>query len=180
MRTTMSTRTMAIAAAVLFISGVAAGAFAARQTVSPSLYVAKPPADAARALLDVARVVAEDGSWENIYVGRTYYLGGMKEEGERILDRVATSKRVKASDHFRIGKAYADAGNWEKAKAAFQRVETMEPDDTDWLVEVGAYYNLNGDRQKAEELFGRAFARPTGNPYNVAKAAGSYVGVTPQ
>ncbi len=29
-------------------------------------------------------------------------------------------------------------------------------------------------------LFGRAFARPTGNPYNVAKAAGSYLGVHPQ
>lgn len=180
MITHLSTRTITLGAAAIFICGLAAGAYAARQTVSPSLYVAKPSVDAARALLDVARVVAEDGSWENIYVGRTYYLGGMKEEGERILDRVATSRKVKASDHFRIGKAYADAGNWEKAQAAFERVEALKPNDTDWLVEMGAYYNLNGNRQKAEELFSRAFAKPTGNPYNVAKAAGSYVGVTPQ
>ena len=180
MTNTTSTWKLSCAAAAIFVLGLSAGLLAGRQTVSPSLYVAKPPTDAARAILDVARVVAEDGSWENIYVGRTYLLGGMKEEGERMLQRVATSKKVKASDFFRIGKAYADGGDWPKARDAFERVIALAPDDTDWMVESGAYYNLNGDRTRAEELFGRAFAKPTGNPYNVAKAAGSYVGVTPQ
>lgn len=171
---------LVVAATTLFVAGMAAGAWAGRQTVRPSLYVAKPPEEAARALLDVARLVAEDGSWENIYIGRTYYLAGLKEDGQRILDAVATSRKVEASDFFRIGKAYADAGDWDKARPAFERVLEMSPNDTDWLVEMGAYYNINGDRTKAEELFGRAFAKPTGNPYNVAKAAGSYLGVRPQ
>ena len=171
---------LATAAVAVFVLGLVAGVYAAKQSVLPSLYVAKPPAEAARALLTVATTVAEDGSWENIYVGRTYYLGGMKEEGARILEEVATSKRVKASDFFRIGKAYADGGDWAKAREAFERVVALEPDDTDWMVEIGAYYNLNGDRTRAEALFERAFAKPTGNPYNVAKAAGSYIGVTPQ
>ena len=177
---TIARPTLMAAGLGLFLTGLTTGVLAGRQTVSPALYTGKAPEEAARALLDVSRRAAEDGSWENIYIGRTYYHGGMKEDGQRILEEWAARPKAEASDLFRIGKAYADAGDWEKARPHFERVLTMAPKDTDWLVEIGTYYNLNGDRAKAEEIFGRAFAKPTGNPYNIAKAAGSYVGVKPQ
>ena len=67
----------------------------------------------------------------------------------------------------------------EVDEAAFDKVLQLAPDDEDWLAEIGAYYNLKGDRAKAEELFARSFKTESNNVYNTAKAAGSYVGVVP-
>ena len=70
-------------------------------------------------------------------------------------------------------------GEWDKARSAFDTVIAMKPKDADWLAEIGAYHNLQGDREKAEELFQRSFA--AGNSLNnVLNVAGSYVGVTPR
>ena len=41
-----------------------------------------------KALLAVAKQQAGKGSWERIGVGRVYYLGGMKAEGQAIFDEV--------------------------------------------------------------------------------------------
>jgi hypothetical protein len=48
------------------------------------------------------------------------------------------------------------------------------------LAEAGAYYNLHGDRAKAEELFTRAFAAESDDPWAYAMAAASYLGKNPR
>jgi Leu/Phe-tRNA-protein transferase len=42
---------------------------------------------------------------------------------------------------------------------------------------VGAYYNLHGDRAKAEELFDRSFAQASVEVWHTVNLAGSYLGV---
>jgi hypothetical protein len=44
---------------------------------------------------------------------------------------------------------------------------------------AGCWYNMNGDRAHAEELFNKAFARSPNEMWHYALAAGSYVGVKP-
>ena len=176
----MRHRTWAIVSGLAFIAGGLAGTILAKkEDVPPSVYSGKPPAEAASALLGIARAYAEEGSHENIHVARVYLLGGMEAEGEAILQRVLSGAEVKAGDWIRAGRVYAQAGRWDEARRAFDRVVEMEPRDEDWLAEVGAFYNLNGDRSKAEELFARSFAE---KPLlkNILAAAGSYVGVDPR
>ncbi len=55
----------------------------------------------------------------------------------------------------------------------------MAPKDEDWLAEIGAYYDLQGDREKAEELFGRSFERGS-SLKNTLAIAGSYIDVEPR
>ena len=62
------------AAAALFV--LAAQAAFAAQKIAPSQYHDKDKQEAARALLEVAKVQAGKGSWERIAIGRIYYLGG--------------------------------------------------------------------------------------------------------
>ncbi|HEV8580431.1 MAG TPA: tetratricopeptide repeat protein [Thermoanaerobaculia bacterium] len=165
--------------AATFLLGTVVGAWAAKKMIDPGVYIGKPPQEAALALLPFAKQSAENGSWENIFVGRVYYLSGHKAEGQAIFDTITSGKKVEGGDWFRIGKIYFEAGEWDKAKAAFDKVVQKDSDDADWLAEIGAYYNLKGDRAKAEELFGRSFKLDSNNSYNTAKAAGSYVGVVP-
>lgn len=172
-------RSLICAIVATFLLGVVVGAWAAKKSIDPGLYAGKQPKEAAAALLPIAKQQAEKGSWENIFVGRVYYLSGQKAEGQAIFDAVTGGKKVEGGDWFRIGKVYYEAGEWDKARAAFEKVVQMSPDDADWLAEIGAYYNLKGDRAKAEELFGRSFKLDSNSVYNTAKAAGSYVGVVP-
>lgn len=175
----MKKATISVIAAA-FVLGTVVGAWAAKKAmIDPSVYTAKPPKEAAAALLPFARQAAENGSWENIFVGRVHYLAGNKAEGQAIFDAVTSRKKVEGGDWFRIGKVYYEAGEWDKARAAFDKVLQLAPDDEDWLAEIGAYYNLKGDRAKAEELFARSFKIESNNVYNTSKAAGSYVGVVP-
>jgi hypothetical protein len=78
----MKTRSSLIAA-LLFVLGVAVG-FAARKGVDPATYRGKSNKEAAKALLKLAETQAGKGSWERIAVGRIYYLGGMKAEGQAL------------------------------------------------------------------------------------------------
>lgn len=61
-----------------------------------------------------------------------------------------------------------------------KKVLEMDPKDDSAYAEAGAYYNLHGDRAKAESLFGVSFERNPGNLWNTLAAAGSYLGVKPQ
>jgi tetratricopeptide (TPR) repeat protein len=88
--------------------------------------------------------------------------------------------KAEAGDWIRAGRLYYQAGEWDKAKSAFDKVVAMKPKDEDWLAEIGAYYNLQGDREKAEELFQRSFSLDPQSLNNLLTAAGSYVGVTPR
>ena len=164
--------------AVAFVLGTVMGAWARKAPFDTASYTGKPPAEAAAGLLAIGRKLAGKGSWENIAVGRVYYLSGQKAEGQAIFDAIL-QKKAEGGDWFRVGKVYYEAGEWDKAKAAFDKVLELAPKDEDWLAEIGAYYNLKGDRAKAEELFGRSFGSDPENLYNTVKAAGSYVKVVP-
>jgi tetratricopeptide (TPR) repeat protein len=151
-----------------------------RAVFTPDLFQGKDPKAAAEALLDGAMQLAEDGSWERIAVGRAWYLGGDKARGQQILDAVTTSKRVVASDWFRVGRIHAEAGEWEKAKAAFEKALAADPGDDSGALEYGALANVNGDRAKAEELFARSMKKKPREFWHWVNAGGSYLGVKPQ
>jgi tetratricopeptide (TPR) repeat protein len=160
----------------LFVFGVAVGS--AAKKAEPSAYRSKSKQEAAKALLAAAKVQAGHGSWERIAIGRVYYLGGMKPEGEAIFQDVL-AKKPESSDLFRIARVYREAGEWPKAKELFDRYVKASPKDDKGLAEVGAYYMLNGDRAAAEDLFDRSFKLES-ELWATVSAAGSYVGVAPQ
>ncbi len=169
-----------VSLAVVFILGVASGAYASRKaTLVPGLYAGKPPAEAAAALLGAAQQLSEKGTWENIAVGRVYYLSGDKAKGQAIFDGITGSK-AEAGDWVRIGRVYWEAGDWDKARPAFDKVLQEKPDDEDWLAEIGAYYLIKGDRAHAEELFARSFKAEPNSLWNALRAAGAYLKVRPQ
>jgi len=165
-----------VAIAAAWLAGVAVGK--AAKDVEPGLWEDRSPEDAARALLDKALVQAEDGSWERIAVGRVHYLAGNTERGQAIFDEYLGG-RGEPSDRLRIARVYIEAGEWDKAEPLLERVVADAPKDADWLAEAGAYYNLNGERDKAEALFRRSFERESSSLWNTLRAAASYSGVAP-
>lgn len=168
-----------------FVSGVVVGvlagvaiSWAGRKVVDPGLYTDVEPREAGKALLQLAREDAGKGSWERIAVARFYILGGERALGEEIIGEVLGHK-PEASDWMRIGRVWAEAGDWARARDMFVQVVEAKPKDSDWLAEIGAYYNLNGEREKAEELFLRSFEEEADDYENLAIAGGSYMGVKP-
>ena len=164
---------------VIFLLGVAGGVGAAKLKATSALYAGKTPADAAAALLEAAEPFTEGGSWETIFVARVRYLSGDTQGGDAIFNSILGRRKAEAGDFVRVGRVYREAGEWEKARAMFEQVLAMQPEDADWLAEIGAYYNLEGDRARAEQLFARSLAEDPANSYNIAKMAGSYIGVIP-
>lgn len=167
----------AVLMSMVFTFGIAVGAFAARKGVDSSLYRSKDKKAAGQELLVLAKKQAGKGSWEQIAVGRVYYLGGMKSEGQAIFDAV-TAKKPESSDWFRIARVYREAGEWNKAAETFEKALKMEP-DAKWLAEVGAYYLEKGDRAKAEEYFDRSFKAADDEVWSTVNMAAGYLGVDP-
>lgn len=167
--------TVVICAVVLLVSIVGV---AKKIPVPADIYVNAAPEAAAEALLERGLEEAGKGSWERIGVARFWYLGGDTERAESVFADY-TGAKPDVSDLIRIGRVYAEAGDWEKARELLDRVVEMKPEDEDWLAEVGAWYNLNGDRERAEELFQRSFELDPDNWENLAMAGGSYRGVVP-
>ncbi|MFL6245905.1 MAG: tetratricopeptide repeat protein [Thermoanaerobaculia bacterium] len=163
---------------VVFAMGVAAGAFG-KKGFDTSMYRGKDKKEAGKALLVLAKQQAGKGSWERIGVGRVYYLGGMKSEGQAIFDEV-TAKKPEPTDWWRIGRVYFEAGEWDKAQAAFEKSLAKNPNDDKGLAELGAYYMIKGDRAKAEELYDKSYSIESGEVWNTAMIAGGYLGVKPQ
>lgn len=153
-------------------------AHAGKKHVEVPAYGSMSKADAASALLKRAMVEAGDGTWERIAVGRVYYLGGMKAEGQAIFDAVL-SKKHDPSDMFRVARGYREAGEWPRAKALFDSALEGNTKDTKGLAEVGGYCLLNGDRAGAKALFDRSF-RIESEMWATVSAAGAYVGVSPE
>jgi tetratricopeptide (TPR) repeat protein len=147
---------------------------------SADIFKDKEPKVAAAALLDGALQLAESGSWERIAVGRAWYLGGDKTKGQQIFDEVTGSKRVEGSDWFRVGRVYAEAGEWDKAKGAFDRALAIDTNDDTGMIEYGALANINKDRAKAEELFEKAMRKKPREFWHWVNAGGSYLGVRAQ
>ena len=151
-----------------------------RLTFTPDLIKGKDSGEAATALLDGALELAEGGSWERIAVGRAWYLGGDKGKGQQIFDAVSSGRDVEDSDWFRIARVYAEAGEWDKAQAAFDKGLAMNKDDDSGMVEYGAVANVFKDRAKAESLFEQAFKKKPREFWHWVNAGGSYLGVRPQ
>lgn len=173
----MKIRTAALAG-VLFVSGIAVGT--AAQKIATPAYRDKPQPDAAFALLSGAKVLAGKGSWERIAIGRVYYLGGHKAEGQAIFDDVLGND-PDSSDLFRIGRVYREAGEWERAKPLLARYADANPKDETQLAEIGAYHLMNGDRAGAEAYYDRAFkAKSKPEFWALVAAAGGYLNVAPQ
>jgi tetratricopeptide (TPR) repeat protein len=163
----------------IFLVGAAAGIASSKVKVEPGLFTSKAPAAASADLLQAAETIAGNDTWEEIAVGRVEYLSGKKADGQSIFDRVLASPKVKAGDYIRVARVYLEAKQWDKAQPLLDKVVELEPKDEDWLAEVGAWYNLHGNRARAEELFARSLAQENSSVYNTAKMAGSYVGVAP-
>ena len=151
-----------------------------RPAFSADLYRDKEPAVAAAAFLDGALRLAENGSWERIAVGRAWYLGGDKARGQQLFDQVTSSKDVEGSDWFRVARVYTEAGEWDKAEAAFDRALAIDKDDDSGMLEYGALANVHKDRAKAEALFARAFQKKPREFWHWVGAGGSYLGVQPE
>ena len=135
---------------------------------------------AAEALLTAGMKAAGDGSWERIAIAATYYEGfADKSRGQAMLDELSGAKAA-ASDFRRIARFYAELGEWAKARPLYDKAISMKPKDGGLLAEAGAYYNVNGDRQTAEELFARSFTAEDDSPWNYAMAAASYLGKKPR
>ena len=178
----MRGRTVGIAV-VSFVVGLttqAGLAQAKRLSYSPDLVKGKAAPEAAAVLLDGALQLAGNGSWERIAVGRAWYLGGDKARGQAIFDQVTSNRRVEGSDWFRIGRIYAEAGEWDKAQPAFERAVEMDRADDSGLMQYGALANVFKDREKAEELIGRAMKLEPREFWHWVAAGGSYLGVRPQ
>lgn len=172
-------KTTAVTMFFVFALGMAAGAFAAKKGIDMSLYRGVDKKEAATALLQLAKKQAGKGSWERIGVGRVYYLAGMKAEGQAIFDEV-TSRKPEPTDWWRIGRVYWEAGEWDKARHAFEQSLAKNPNDDKGLAELAAYYMIQGDRAKAEELIDKSFAIENDEVWNTAAIAAGYLGVKPQ
>ena len=164
------------------IGGLAQRGFAkgTKPTFDPAVLQGSDTKAIAGKLLDQALVLAGDGSWERIAVGRVWYLGGDKAKGQQIFDGVTGGKKVADSDWFRIARVYAQAKEWEKADAAFGKALALDPEDNDGRVEHASYMNLHGDRAKAEAVFAKVIAAQPDRMYHYTNAAGSYLGVIPE
>ncbi|MBK5259246.1 MAG: tetratricopeptide repeat protein [Thermoanaerobaculia bacterium] len=165
-----------LAAAMMLVVGFAGGLEA--KNVDSSAFRGKSKKDAGKALLDEALKQAGKGSWERIAVGRVYYLGGMKAEGQKIFEEVL-AKKPEWSDKYRVARVYWEAGEWKKAQPIFDEYVTKNPKDDKGIAEVGSFYLLQGNRERAEELFVQSFKRAD-EVWSTVNAAGAYLGVQPQ
>jgi tetratricopeptide (TPR) repeat protein len=169
-------RILVVATTFFAIGFLAASIWAKTQKVDPATFLGKEPKAAAAALLSAAEVQAGDGSWELIAVGRIYYLSGDKAKGQIIFDKVA--KVAKKEDWERIAKVYMEAREWDKAEPVLQKVLTLAQDDDSGQALLGSFYNLQGQRGKAEELFSKSLKKGD-SVWNTLDAAASYLGIQP-
>jgi tetratricopeptide (TPR) repeat protein len=142
-------------------------------------YVAKEPKAASAALLAGAEKLAGDDTWQRIGVGRVAYLSGDKQKAETLFGSVLSNPKLGKSDVYRIATAYAAGKNWEKAKPLFERAIAMDPTDDSGILKAACWFNLNGERARAEELFGKALGKSPDDVWHYILSAGSYVGVEP-
>jgi tetratricopeptide (TPR) repeat protein len=142
-------------------------------------YLGVEPKVAAAALLKEAEVLAKDDTWQRIGIGRVLYQSGDKKTGEAQLEAVLGGSKVGKSDLYRIATAYASAKDWAKAKPVFERAIAMDLEDDTGILKAACWFNLNGERQRAEELFGIALGKSPDDVWHYILSAGSYVGVAP-
>lgn len=172
-------KSVAVAAvAVVFVAGMSVG-YSAKLRPMATMYHGRSAPEAGKALLDMAMVQAGKGSWERIAIGRAYYLGGSRAEGQKIFDELLSGKHDDG-DAYRIARVYQQAGEWDKARPMFDQYLAANPKEAKDLAEVGGYYYAQGDHATAEALFDRAFAADDGEVWATIDVADAYMGVKPQ
>lgn len=175
----MKNWTVAVAVAAVFAAGVGVGHGAKRAPASTD-YRGQDGRAAAQTLLDIGMSqIGRKDSWERIGIGRVYYLGGFKAEGQQIFNDLMAGKHDD-SDVFRIARIYQEAGEWDKARPLFDRYLRDNPEEEKDLAEVGAFYLLEGDRETAEALFDRSYDVEREEIWATLDIAGAYLGVKPQ
>jgi len=171
-------RSLATFSLLAFVLG-AASAIAAKKAFDPKAYYEGMDAPAAvEALLARAEVLAEGGSWERIAIARVRYLSGDKPKGQAMIDGVLKGK-VATSDLYRIATIYALAEEWDKAKPLFEKAIAADPADDRSVMEAACWFNLNGDRVRAEQLFRAAYDESPDEVWHYIAAAGSFAGLKP-
>ena len=97
-------------------------------------------------------------------------------EGDRLsllqtLERAAALEPRNAAVHSFMGRAHAESGSYDAAKACFKRVLAVEPDHAEAHLDLGTVYRLEGDLSHAEDAYRRALALAPAAPlahYNLA------------
>ncbi len=169
----------ALVVAVL-VTGITVGTLATdSKKVIQAQWKGKPPREAASYLLDVATAQAGKGSWERIAVARIHYLSGDRSKGQPILEEYLGAKG-EVSDLIRIARIYVEAKEWDKARAVYERVIQRDPRDAPKLSEFGALLYVNGERERGEEMFQRAFDESPDDVFVTAAAGGALLGLPPQ
>lgn len=146
---------------------------------SSGMLTGKSNAEKAAILLDGAAELAGSGSWEQIAVGRAWYLGGNKEKGQGFFDRVTSTSKVEASDWLRVGMVYLEAHEADKAKAAFNHALALTESDSKMAAQIGAALIVAGDVAKGEETFNTALTKRPKDYWGWLAAGGAYLNVTP-
>ena len=178
----MGTPFRRLRALALFGIGLSVGWALAKSSTArtdPSLYKGKEANSAAEALLQTAVSQAGDDSWQNIAIGRVYYLSGNREKGETFFQK-ATARKPGKEDWRRISRIHAEAKEWDKAATAMGKALSLDPKDEGNQAELGAILILKGDRAGAESQFDSSFKRKPDEFWNTINAAGAYLGVSPQ
>lgn len=134
--------------------------------------------EAAALLFAEGERLAAGDTWQKIGAGRVAYQSGDKAKGEALFDGVLAGKHDK-NDLQRIATAYAAGKNWDKAKPLFEQAIAMDAGDDSGILKAACWFNLNGDRARAEELFRMAFAHAPDHAWHYILASGSYQGVAP-
>ncbi len=150
-----------------------------RASFTPDLIAGKTAAEKAAAFLDGAVEMSGNGSWELIAIGRAWYLGGNKEKGQALFDRVTSNKKVESSDWYRIGHVYAEAGERDKAKAAFDKFGALESGSEKNMILYGAALLVTGDQAEGEEHIAQAMTKRPRDFWGWTAAGGAYLGVMP-
>lgn len=142
------------AAAAITIVGLAGTAHARPKPtrITTEAYHGQAPQQAAGALLDAARGQTEDGSWEEIAIGRIYYLGGRRAEGEALF-KAMLDRTQKTSDVYRIARVYMEAGEWPRARPLLERMLTMKEADAGDVLRAARTFAQHKEWQRAKPLF---------------------------
>jgi tetratricopeptide (TPR) repeat protein len=173
----MRIRWVAAVAAGSLLAGVGLGIAGSKGGAGIDTIRGKSAKDAGAAALVEAERLAGNDSWEQIGVGRVYYLSGDKARGQAIFDRV-TGAKPKASDWQRLGAVYAEAGDNDRAADCYQKVLDLNPKDDTGQAEIGSWYIKIGQREKGEALLEKAFQRDSTDVWHYVRAAEAMLGVS--
>ena len=166
----MKPRVVAIIAAISLMLGVSIGFAAKYKGAGIDVIRGKADQEAGLAALSEAERLANGGSWELIAIGRIYYLTGEKSRGQALFDFVA-GRKPGGADFERIGDAYAEAGENDKATANFEKMLALDPADDSSEAVLGAWYIRIGQRERGEALLAAALKRrPNDSDYYIRAA----------